>query len=81
VHDVNEAGQVVLRRRLRRSDVLRLFTEIDASFVGHTAASLRKHASLEDLIAAGRFGRRLSPHFVTRNRPGKEPQRSHALGN
>ena len=29
VHGVNEAGEVVVRRKLRRSDVLRWFAEID----------------------------------------------------
>ena len=34
MHGVNEAGEVVLRRRLRRSDVLRLFIEIEPAILG-----------------------------------------------
>jgi len=34
VHGVNEAGEVVLRRRLRRSEVLRSFANIEAAIVG-----------------------------------------------
>ena len=63
VHGVNEAGEVVLRRRLRRSDVLRLFTEIEAAIVGieacHTA-----HYWARELIALGHDVRLMPPQFV-----------------
>jgi hypothetical protein len=60
VHGVNEAGEVVLRRRLRRSDVLRLFKEIEAAIVGieacHTA-----HYWARELIALGHDVRLMPP--------------------
>lgn len=34
VHGVDEAGQVVLRRRLRRPEVLKLFAGIEPALVG-----------------------------------------------
>jgi transposase len=52
VHGVNKEGEVVLRRRLRRSEVLRLFTEIKAAIAGieacHTA-----HYWARELVALG----------------------------
>jgi transposase len=55
VHGVNEAGEVVLGRRLRRSDVLQLFTEIEPAIVGieacHTA-----HYWARELMTLGHDG-------------------------
>src|SRR5262245_23023800 len=63
VHGVNEAGEVVLRRRLRRSEVLRLFADIEAALVGieacHTA-----HYWARELVALGHDVRLMPPQFV-----------------
>ena len=63
VHGVNEAGQVVLRRRLRRSDVLRLFTEIEAAIVGIEACQTA-HYWARELVALGHDVRLMPPQFV-----------------
>jgi transposase len=34
VHGVNETGKVVVRRKLRRADVLRWFADIDPTIIG-----------------------------------------------
>ena len=63
VHGVNGAGEAVLRRRLRRSDVLRLFGGIEPATVGieacHTA-----HYWARELSALGHDVRLMPPQFV-----------------
>jgi transposase len=63
VHGVNEAGEVVLRRRLRRSDVLRVFTEIEAAIVGIEACATA-HYWARELVALGHDVRLMPPQFV-----------------
>lgn len=63
VHGVDEAGQVILRRRLRRCDVLRLFKELDPTLVGieacHTA-----HYWAREIRSLGHEVRLMPPQFV-----------------
>src|SRR5262249_9719992 len=63
VHGVNEAGEVVLRRRLRRSEVLRLFADIEAAIVGVEACQTAHHWARE-LVALGHDVRLMLPQFV-----------------
>jgi len=63
VHGVNEAGEVVVRRRLRRSDVLRVFTEIEAAIVGIEACATA-HYWARELVALGHDVRLMPPQFV-----------------
>jgi len=39
VHGVDDAGQPVLRRKLRRTDVLRLFSRLEPALVGLEACA------------------------------------------
>jgi transposase len=39
VHGIDEAGRPVLRRKLRRADVLRLFSHLEPALVGHRGLS------------------------------------------
>lgn len=63
VHGVDEAGQAVLRRRLRRAEVLKLFAGIEPALVGieacHTA-----HYWAREIAALGHDVRLMSPQFV-----------------
>ena len=63
VHGVDEAGQVVLRRRLRRAEVLKLFAGIEPALVGieacHTA-----HYWAREIAALGHEVRLMPPQFV-----------------
>jgi len=63
VHGVNETGEVILRRRLRRADVLRLFAGMEAASVGMEACSTA-HYWARELSALGHHVRLMPPQFV-----------------
>lgn len=63
VHGVDEAGQVVLKRRLRRCDVLRLFAELEPTQVGIEACH-RGHYWAREVRALGHEVRLMPPQFV-----------------
>lgn len=63
VHGVDDAGQVVLRRRLRRSDVLRLFEELAPARVGVEACHT-SHYWAREIKALGHEVRLMPPQFV-----------------
>ena len=63
VHGVDETGQPVLKRKLRRSEVLRLFASLEPALVGieacHTA-----HYWGREIAALGHAVRLMPPQFV-----------------
>src|SRR5208283_1424822 len=63
VHGIDDAGQAVLKRKLRRSDVLPFFAGLDAALVGieacHTA-----HYWGREIAALGHDVRLMPPQFV-----------------
>jgi len=63
VHGIDDAGQVVLKRKLRRSEVLPFFAGLDAALVGieacHTA-----HYWGREIAALGHDVRLMPPQFV-----------------
>jgi transposase len=63
VHGVDETGQPAIRRKLRRSDVLPLFSRLEPSLVGieacHTA-----HYWAREIAALGHTVRLMPPQFV-----------------
>jgi len=63
VHGIDEAGRPVLRRKLRRADVLRLFSHLEPALVGieacHTA-----HYWAREITALGHEVRLMPPQFV-----------------
>jgi transposase len=63
VHGVNAAGEVVIRRKLRRSEVLRLFAEIEPVIVGIEACQTA-HYWARELVALGHDARLMPPQFV-----------------
>jgi transposase len=63
VHGVDEVGQVILKRRLRRSDVLRLFGEMEPVVVGIEACHTGHHWARE-IRALGHDVRLMPPQFV-----------------
>src|SRR6202158_1781623 len=63
VHAVDEAGNVVMRKRLRRSQVLGFFAEIPPCLVGPEACATAHHWARE-LIALGHKARLMSPNYV-----------------
>src|SRR5262245_59554152 len=63
VHGVNAAGEVVVRRRLRRVDVLRWFADIDPAIVGIEACQTA-HYWARELSALGHDVRLMPPQFV-----------------
>ena len=63
VHGVDESGQVVLRRRLRRSDVLQLFQELTPVLVGIEACHTG-HYWAREIRALGHDVRLMPPQFV-----------------
>ncbi len=63
VHGIDEAGKAVLRRRLRRAEVLKRFAGIEPTLVGieacHTA-----HYWAREIAALGHDVRLMPPQFV-----------------
>src|SRR6476661_6030846 len=63
VHGVNEAGEAVLRRKLRRCDVLKLFAGIEPALVGIEACHTG-HYWAREIAALGHEVRLMPPQFV-----------------
>jgi transposase len=63
VHAVDEAGSVVMRKRLRRSQVLAFFAGIPSCLVGLEACATAHHWARE-LIALGHEPRLMPPTYV-----------------
>jgi transposase len=63
VHGVNADGQVVLRRKLRRSEVLRFFEALPACLVGMEACATAHHWA-RALSALGHAVRLMPPAYV-----------------
>lgn len=63
VHGVDEAGQAVLRRKLRRCDVLKLFAGIEPALVGIEACHTG-HYWAREIAALGHEVRLMPPQFV-----------------
>jgi transposase len=63
VHAVDEAGNVVVRKRLRRSQALGFFAEIPPCLVGLEACATAHHWARE-LIALGHKARLMPPNYV-----------------
>ena len=64
IHGIDEEGRPVLRRRLRRSEVLQLFSQLEPALVGieacHTA-----HYWAREIKALGHEVKLMPPQFVT----------------
>src|ERR1700686_1801582 len=63
VHAVDEMGSVMLRKRLRRSQVLAFFAEIPPCLIGLEACATAHHWARE-LIALGHEARLMPPNYV-----------------
>src|SRR3954470_24695196 len=63
VHAVDEMGSVVMRNRLRRSQVLAFFAEIPPCLIGLEACATAHHWARE-LIALGHEARLMPPNYV-----------------
>jgi len=63
VHGVDEAGRVVLRRQVRRSQFLEVFSQIEPCLVGMEACGSANHWARE-LKKLGHEVRLISPQFV-----------------
>ena len=63
VHGVDEAGNVVMRKRLRRGQVLAFFAGIPPCLVGMEACATAHHWARE-LIALGHEARLMPPNYV-----------------
>ena len=63
VHGVDADGQVVLRRKLRRSEVLRFFEALPACLVGMEACATAHHWA-RALSALGHAVRLMPPAYV-----------------
>ena len=63
LHAVDEAGSVVMRKRLRRGQVLTFFAEIPPCLVGMEACATAHHWARE-LIALGHEARLMPPTYV-----------------
>jgi transposase len=63
VHAVDEAGTVMMRKRLRRSQVLAFFAGIPPCLVGLEACATAHHWARE-LIALGHEARLMPPNYV-----------------
>src|SRR6202451_91540 len=63
VHAVDEMGSVVMRKRLRRSQVLAFFAEIPPCLIGLEACATGHHWARE-LIALGHEARLMPPNYV-----------------
>ena len=71
VHAVDEMGSVVMRKRLRRSQVLAFFAEISPCIIGLEACATA-HYWARELIALGHEARLMPPNnvkaYVKRNK-------------
>ena len=65
VHAVNEAGTVVLRKQLRRVQVVAFFAKLPACVVGMEACATAHHWARE-LSALGHTVRLVPPRYVKR---------------
>src|ERR1700716_1925356 len=63
LHAVDEAGSVVMRKRLRRGQVLAFFARIPPCLVGMEACATAHHWARE-LIALGHEARLMPPTYV-----------------
>ena len=63
VHAVDEMGSVMMRKRLRRSQVLAFFAEIPPCLIGLEACATAHHWARE-LIALGHEARLMPPNYV-----------------
>src|ERR1700759_442235 len=63
VHAIDEMGSVVMRKRLRRSQVLAFFAEIPPCLIGLEACATAHHWARE-LIALGHEARLMPPSYV-----------------
>ena len=63
VHAVDEMGSVVMRKRLRRSQVLAFFAEIPPCLIGLEACATA-HYWARELIALGHEARLMPPNYV-----------------
>ena len=63
VHGVDHQGEVVLRRRIRRSDVLTFFSRLPACLVGIEACATSHHWARE-LVSLGHTVRLIPPSYV-----------------
>lgn len=63
VHGVDRAGRTVMRRRLRRAEVLKFFAGVEPCVVGMEACGGAHHWGRE-LMKLGHHARLMSPQFV-----------------
>ena len=63
VHGVDQEGRVILRRRLRRAEVVRFFSSLPPCLVGIEACSTAHHWARE-LIGLGHEVRLMPPTYV-----------------
>src|ERR1700674_1753893 len=63
VHAIDEAGSVMMRKRLRRSQVLGFFAKVPPCLVGLEACATAHHWARE-LIALGHEARLVAPNYV-----------------
>ena len=63
VHAIDEAGSVMMRKRLRRSQVLAFFAKVPPCLVGLEACATAHHWARE-LIALGHEARLMPPNYV-----------------
>jgi transposase len=63
VHGADRSGKVVLRRKLRRSEVARFFAELEPCLIG-LEASGSAHYWARVLTASGHRVRLMAPQFV-----------------
>ena len=63
VHAVDEVGRIVMRKRLRRSQVLAFFAEIPPCLIGLEACATA-HYWARELIALGHEARLMPPNYV-----------------
>ena len=63
VHGMDHAGRTVLRKTVRRSQVLKFFATVPPCLVGMEACGRAPHWARE-LSAQGHQGRLIPPHYV-----------------
>src|SRR5208283_242509 len=63
VHGVDAAGKVVVKRRLRRAEVIAFFKGLEPGFVGMEACATAHHWARE-LIALGHEVKLMPPAYV-----------------
>ena len=72
IHGIDPTGREIIRRQLRRPDVLKFFASLPPCLVGMEACATAHHWARE-IIALGHIVKLMPPAYVNLREAGKRP--------